>query len=392
MIIPRRIEAWAPRLADAFADGAWMAIWPRVAAYAPIAGLVIGFGVAVLLPLVPLDFPDPGTPRVWSELLPFMMLVVAAGILLGTAGIGLLAGVVVGDLMRLLIGAMVGSWAEWHRLGDNPLVAILMVAGSALITYLLLAIPAVTLPMIARAFAERAPLSRITSPRARAAARVGINVLAAGLLIFFWTRAVVVLIRPVFTWRSGSPIVEAISPVQFQWEWLVGTAVLAVFVRVGLQELAVRRSSRARRIAALREERWEDASPGAFWDRVGPIPLIALVAATVTLLLAGTYEDLIDPILVFAIAVLVGAWRAGLVRPATGWAQAVERLPALGRLVLAGVVGYALARIVAELFWATGSLRTVLVGILLIVAVFVILFPTPAAVRRRPRPRTSEAA
>lgn len=383
--IPRRIEAWAPRMADAFADGAWTAIWPRITAYAPIAAFIIGVAVVVLLPFVPASFLPGLYERVWSELLPFMMLVVAAGILSGTAGIGLLAGLVVGDVLRLPI-AYVGGWTNWYSLSDIPPVAILMVAGSALITYLLLAIPAVTLPMVARSFAERTPLRRISSPRGRMVARAGVYVLAAGLLTFFWTRAVVVLIRPVFTWRGPDPVVEAIYPVQFQWEWLVGTAVIAVIVRVVLQELVVRRSPRAKRIGALQVERWADASPGAFWDRVGPIPLIALVAGTVTLLLAGTYEDPYDPVLVFAIAVLVGAWRMGLIRPTAGWARAVERVPALGRLVVAGLVGYALARIVVELLWATGSLRPVLIGILLIVAVFAVLFPRADPARRPPAP------
>jgi hypothetical protein len=386
--IPRRIESWAPRIADAFADGAWTAIWPRITAYAPIAAFIVGFAVAVLLPFVPASFLPGLYERVWSELLPFMMLVVAAGILLGTAGLGLLAGLVVGDVLRLPI-AYVGGWTNWYSLSDNPLVAILMVAGSALITYLLLAVPAVTLPMVARSFAERTPLRRISSPRGRMVARAGVYVLAAGLLTFFWTRGVVVLIRPVFTWRGPDPVVEAIYPVQFQWEWLVGTAVIAVIVRVVLQELVVRRSPKANRIGALQGERWANASPGAFWDRVGPIPLIALIAGTVTLLLAGTYEDPIDPVLVFAIAALVGAWRMGIIRPTTGWARAAERVPALGRLVIAGLVGYALARIVVELLYATGSLRPVLVGILLIVAVFAALFPRADRARRT---RTAESA
>lgn len=386
--IPRRIESLAPRMADAFADGAWTAIWPRITAYAPIAAFIIGVAVVVLLPFVPASFLPGLYERVWSELLPFMMLVVAAGILLGTAGIGLLAGLVVGDVLRLPI-AYVGGWTNWYSLSDIPPVAILMVAGSALITYLLLAIPAVTLPMVARSFAERTPLRRISSPRGRMVARAGVYVLAAGLLTFFWTRAVVVLIRPVFTWRGPAPVVEAIYPVQFQWEWLVGTAVIAVIVRVVLQELVVRRSSAGVRIAALQAERWDGATPGAYWDRVGPVPAIALLAGTATLLLAGTYEHPIDPVLVFAIAVLVGAWRMRIIRPTVGWARTVERVPALGRLVIAGIVGYALARIIVELFYSTGSLRPVLVGILLIVAVFVVLFPAQAVAGPRRAAQTA---
>lgn len=390
--IPRRIESWAPRIADAFADGAWTAIWPRVTAYAPVAGLIIGFLVAVLLPLVPIDVSDEQMPRVWSELLPFIMLVIAAGILQGTVGIGLLAGYVVGDVLRLGVTGALGGWSTWWYLGTNPLLAIVLLVSSALITYLLLAIPAITLPMIARRFAELAPLRRIANERARKVARIGLYALAAGLLTFFWTRGVVVLIRPIFTWRNGSPSVEAIFPVQFQWEWLVATAVIAVLVRVALQELVVRSSVRAGQVAVLQAERWADANPGAFWRRSGPLPPIVLVAGTATLLLAGTYEDVIDPVLVFGIAALATAWRSGMIRPSAGWAMTVERIPVLGRMVIAGLLGYAMARISVEIAWATtnSGLRPVLIGILLIGAVFVALFPTRA---RTPRhQRTAEPA
>lgn len=377
--VPRRMESFAPRLADAFADGAWTAIWPKVSGYAPVAGLIIGFLVAVLLPLVPIVVSTgyEQTPRVWSELLPFIMLVIAAGILQGSVGIGLVAGYVVGDVLRLAVTGVLGQWSTWSYLGSNPLLAMVLLVSSALITYLLLAIPAITLPMIARRFAELAPLRRISNERARMAARIGAYTLAAGLLTFFWTRGVVVLIRPIFMWRNGSPTVEAIFPVQFQWEWLVATAVIAVLVRLVLQAAAVRRSSAVRLIGGLQAERWADANPGAFWQGAGPIPRIALVAATATLLLAGTYGDLIDPVLVFLVAALATAWRSGMIRPNAAWAQTVQRIPALGRLVIAGLLGYAMARIVVEVTWATtNSLRPILIGILLIGAVFVALFPT----------------
>lgn len=381
--IPRRIESWAPRLADAFADGAWTAIWPRVTAYAPIAALAIGFGVAVLLPLLPGDYGSfSGVPRVWSELLPFMTLVIAAGILSGTAGIGLLAGYIAGDVLWLAIGPMIGEWARWYVLNPNPLIAGLEVAASALITYLLLAIPAITLPMIARDFAARAPLRWMHDRRLRMVARAGVYLVTAGLLTFFWTRAVVVLMRPLFTWRSGSPVVQAIEPVQFQWEWLVGAAIVAVMLRVVLQEVVVRRSTRSVRIGELQAQRWAGAAPGAFWRRAGPLPRIALIAATVTLLLAGTYEDVIDPVVVLVATALAVAWRAGLMGAApAAWVARVERIPAVVRLAVALGFGYLLARILLEV-WTGDSLRPVLIGILLIGAVFVILFPTRAGARR----------
>lgn len=385
--LPRAVESVAPRVAGALADGAWTAIWPRLAAFAPLVGVALGLAMGLLHPFLPSRIE--GYPRAWSELLPFMMLVIAAGLVSGTVGVAILAGYVAGDLARFLLW-LVTEFENLIYFGSLlPFIAGYL--GSALISYLLLAIPAFTLPQVARDFAERAPVRRIASAGTRKIARAAVYVLAAGALTFFWTRAVVVLLRPVFTWRQNNPNVEAIYPVQFQWEWLVGTAVIAAIVGIVLRQLVMRRSPGAIRIAALQAQRWHGARPpGGFWRRMGPIPQIALFAGAATLLLAGTYEDFMDPILVFAIAVLAAAWRMGIIRPTTAWARTVERVPALGRLVIAGIVGYGMARIVLESMWAIdGGLRPVLIGILLILAVFLVLFPAQVAARPR---RTVEPA
>ncbi len=381
--LPRRLEAWAPRLADALADGAWTAIWPRVTAYAPIVAFIGGFGVAIVLPLTPGDYGAfSGVPRVWSELLPFMMVVIAVGVFSGAAGIGLLAGYVAGDVLWLAIGAMTGGWASWFVLNSNPLIAVLQVAGSALISYLLLAIPAVTLPMVVRRLAARAPLRRISNPRLRTLAWAATYLVAAGVLTFLWTLAAVVLIRPVFTWRSGSPAVQAIEPVQFQWEWLVGAAVIAALVRITLQELVVRRSERASRVAVLQAQRSTDAGHRALSHGAGPVLAIVATVGGLILLLAGTYEDFIDPVVVLVAGALLVAWRAGMIGArSTGWGQRIEGIPAPARLAVVLIVGYLVATVVAEAMWATDSLRPVLIGILLTGALFVLLFPTTGGAR-----------
>src|SRR3989442_10076254 len=41
--VPRWLNPDLPLLGDAFADGVWTAVWPPVAAYLPVAALLIGF-------------------------------------------------------------------------------------------------------------------------------------------------------------------------------------------------------------------------------------------------------------------------------------------------------------------------------------------------------------
>src|SRR5688500_1967197 len=86
---PGLLDPWAPPLADAFADGSWMAVWRRVAAFAPLAA----FGIGVLFPLL-----WPGMRDVYTESLIFLLLIFAASILSGTAGAMLCLGYILGDL------------------------------------------------------------------------------------------------------------------------------------------------------------------------------------------------------------------------------------------------------------------------------------------------------
>lgn len=376
--LPGQIQRWTPSLANALADGAWTAIWPRVVAYAPVAGLAVGVATALLLPFTSGDYGAfSGIPRVWSELLLFMILVVAAGFLSGAVGLALVAGYVIGDLVWLGIGAASGQWTSWVVLDPNPAIAALQVAGSALVSWILLAIPSTGLPAVARTLAARARLRGTSNGALGVVVWGSAYALAAGLLTYLWTLAVVVLIRPMFTWRIGDPPVQAIEPVQFQWQWLVGAAVAAVVVRILLQERLVRPSPHASRVAVLQLEREADATRGRRLG--GPLVPIVGTAALLTLLLAGTYQDFIDPIVVFVAGALVAAWRDGLIGVApTAWVERVERIPALGRIAVVLVAGYLMALIVAQAMWTTDSLRAVLIGALLTGAVLVFLFPARA--------------
>src|SRR5439155_22699867 len=86
----RQLAPWLPPPADALADGAWTAAWPGVAAVTPLVALALGFLAPLLLP---------GLLDVYTESLPFMLLLVAAAILSGPAGLGLLLGYAVGMLL-----------------------------------------------------------------------------------------------------------------------------------------------------------------------------------------------------------------------------------------------------------------------------------------------------
>ena len=364
--VPRWLDPWAPQLADAFADGAWTAAWRSVAAYAPLGAAVVGF----LTPMI-----WPGIRHVYSESLLFMMLVIAGAILSGPVGAMLLFGYVVGDLLGgTPARSYFGSSVEYF----------LRRGGSQLISYLLLAIPAVLVPLLARRMARQVPLDRLPSdPTIRLGARAGLYAAGCGALVYLWCQAMIVLIRPVFTWLGSQPTVEAIRYVQVWWDWLVTVGMLAAVARVMLEEVIARRAPRMAVVAELQRQRgMGNARRGEFRRRLPSAARIAIASLVVTLLLAGTYVSWTDALIVMVASVFLSAWHArliGILPP--GWATVMHKVPALLRLAAAPLVGYVLANIVIGIFWRTQSFRPVMLGALLTLVVFYLFFPPRPAVR-----------
>ena len=74
---PKLLAPWIPQLADALADGTWMAPWRILAGSAPVLGLLLGFAAPFL-------WPD--LSRSYAGSLLFLATVIACAILTGTAG------------------------------------------------------------------------------------------------------------------------------------------------------------------------------------------------------------------------------------------------------------------------------------------------------------------
>jgi len=351
--VPGWLDPYAPQWADAFADGAWTARWGTFPALAPLAAAALGFFFAVFWPWI--DY-------VYSESLVFMGLLIAAALLSGPLGVMMFFGYIVGDFL----GDVFQGYYTRAPLG---------MAGGRLVSYILLGLLAVRVPALARRMAERAPLP--AEATLRLAVRLFLYAAASALLVFLWCQAMIVLIRPVFTWVRQSPTTEAIMHVQTQWEWLVAVAVVASLARLALETSTSGSGAGAALVASLQQERWSHAQRrGEFTRRLmGPGRLI-LATLVVTLLLSGTYEGWIDPLIVAGIVVFLGAWRYGLIgRLPTGWVSFVRKIPALVRLAVAALVGYVFAYVVLWGLWRLGSLRAVAAGSLLTLAMFYLLFP-----------------
>jgi hypothetical protein len=294
-----------------------------------------------------------------------MAAVIVAGILSGPAGLMILLGFILQDVIT--------PNALLRRPWFGPLEAFLRNYGALLIGYLLLSVPAISIHPVARQLAGQTwRMLGLRRTLTGLAILVGFYGTITGFLTYLWATATVVLIRPLFTWWNMSIPLKAIAPVQQGWIWLVAVAVVAVLARVVFEGLAVG-SRRAAAIDELEAQRHVplQTRPG----KVATIGRVLLQAAALTLILAGTYQRWTDPLLVLVIALALSAWREGLMGRVPLWlAKAVGRVPALLRFAVVVVVGYGLA-----LFLLGGrtprSFFPVLAGALGALILSAVLFP-----------------
>ncbi len=360
--VPRWLGPWAPHLADAFADGSWTAAWRGLAGYAPVAALALGLLMLRILPTT-------RRIEVYTESLTFLALIIATAILSGAAGAMMVFGFIVVDLL----GA--GNWNFRGVFRDLPLIVRwILLYGSLLVSYLLLGLLAIRMPLLARRMVDEVEVERFASPAARLVVRAAVFGASCGLLVWIWSQAMIVLIRPVFTWLLDQPTTYAIQPVQVKWAWLVVVGVLAAGARVLLEDKAAARSARAGLVRDLQRQRASDAFLLAARPRSIVAQVLPLVG-TITLLLAGAYSGWLDALLVAIVVTGLALWQRGMGRLPGSWAAAVVRVPAIIRFLVAILAGYWLASITVQRLWSTGTFRPILLGALVTLAVFLVLFP-----------------
>ena len=106
--------------------------------------------------------------------------------------------------------------------------------------------------------------------------KTGFNVAAVlymlltGVLVYFWTQTVPVLIRPVFTWVSTSPPAKATVPLQhYEWVIIFVAIVIAAF-RMLLQGMTAFRSEVGKPLEELERELRDLPPVSSLGDRINP--------------------------------------------------------------------------------------------------------------------------
>jgi hypothetical protein len=350
--LPRRAWRTSKLLGLALADGGYLAVWPRVAAFAPVAVFALGAAMGWL------------RPAAWTTFtysVGLLALIVAISELGAGLGVWLCLGWAVGDF-ALFSHPLPGG-------GEGQLAAVLRGRVPLLISYVQLVTLLVLVPLasaqLRAQLTSRRPVGGVASQAASAlgpdAARRETRWLPPALvqgalaaaLTYSWALTESVLIRPVFTWREQPVPSEAVTTlVRYGWV-LALMAAAAVVARFWLADTARARPELASRLRALSPE--EAQLPASSPSRAptgrpsqGPLRIvlaIPLQALAGTLLLAGLVPTVRDAVILGTMLVLIAIAR-GMLSRTPEWTRGVARIPVPARLAGAAFAGFVLTRVI----------------------------------------------
>ncbi len=352
--LPARIRRASALLGTALTDGLYLLQWPPVAAFLPPLALVgsLLFGAFHF-----------GARDTFTQSLVFMALVTVAAV--ASAHLGVLAwvGYGLGDLLLYR-----HPDAYRYAFPESALRIFLPL----LISYALLFLLTVWIPVVTLAGRRALPLA--DQPRAaRVIKDVLLNAGLAAGLVYLWTLAAPVLIRPLFTWRGQSPPVAAISSLQETGWVLVVLAAVVGGARGALEHLAAGPlvvAASGRLLAAF-------AAVPARRSRLGNLPGVvraALLALPLTVFLAGIIPTWVDGAL-FAVFLTLLLWfRVAMPGRLGPWVQGLVRVPWFLRLGAAAVISHLASSFIVKGFWGS-SFRPAFLAVCVWITVFVLLFP-----------------
>lgn len=360
----RRLPRFASRrsrvLSSAFADGGYLVAWPAVAAYGPLLALVLG---AVLS-----YFRGP-----YEETFTFSMFGMALMFIISSFGAAL------GVYLTIGYGGADFLHYVYSHAFQGSAVDIVLQAGSLLLSYLLLAMLLVFVPLVSQGLCRDTlrPVDRFLKGKSfRVPALLAFEFIVfasvqAGL-VYAWIQNVPTLIRPVYTWRGLQPPSEAMSPLQKSGWILVMLAVIFAFLRVVFEFQAnadAIRNGLALGTGAQRAGLSTPRSSSRTWE-------IIWRATFATILLAGLLSSWWEaPLVAVAIAgtLLV---RDKITRRQNMWTRLVLHVPLVARLAFASFVSFLLARQIIQLMWLqTSTFLPVTISALLSMLVFAFLVP-----------------
>jgi hypothetical protein len=384
--IPLRVRRLSAGLAAAPVDGPWVAVRPLVGLLAPPIALVAGLVIGAV---------RPGYEDVYTEALWLLILAAVLGGLSGALGLYFTVGFALGDLF-------LADHPDWRFVRLDDLETFAGRYGSLLISYALMALLAVGVPIAAKSLAaDFAPPP--TTPRAlRLLVAVGAYVFVTGVLVFAWVQTAPLLVRPVFVWSGfgGAPTVPAIAPMQEDGSLIVLAGVLAAAVRVAAQAwlatqaLTVARGGTApagARLVAI-EERFRTSPPVV--PALSRLPLFVRLAgraALLTVLLSGLYSAYWQAGVTFLVLLGAQVLASPLVQIRMGAVgRVINRVPRLIRLLIVLVPVYLIATPVMQFFLDRNETSFIPFLLVTVVAAVLMTLLSPTVDGRPPDGRAAD--
>lgn len=349
----RRLSMKIPHI---LLDGFYLNIWPIISAFGPIIVMLLGFITGWLHP----DFKD-----VFSESIPLLMLITILGTLSANFGFSFLIGFVVGDIF-------LGQ--TYQKLLLSPVRFGLPL----LIEYAVMVMLIIKLPITIKMLVAELKIPGI-GLKARFIISALLHVLLTGLLVYFWTQAVPVLIRPMFTWRGSIPSIQAMAPLQQNGMIIVMTAMTTSAFRMVFQGMVAFKVNLGSKLDSMQDELVSAPLVNAFFDFSNKWIVLLISSIWSCFLLSGAYQSILDAIVIGVVTFILLGIRKGLIPFSLGiWSNLMQRIPLLLRLGVGFfIVRYLSKPLLADLMRNTQTFRPVL--LIIVISMFIIFLLTPVS-------------
>ena len=364
--LPRATSRKSRVLGAAFLDGRYLINWSNVAAYAPLAALIIGVVV--------------GLSRSYSEetftfSLFWMSVMLAVSAFSAALGVWVTVGYGTADFLRhVSTNAFMGSAFDK-----------LAFAGALAISYVLLAMLLIFVPLVSQGLCRNTlqPLDAYLRRRSFGTAAllllsIVLYPLIQSALVYAWTQNVPTLIRPIYTWRGFQPPVPAISPLQDNGSVLVALAGVLAVIRVILEFRPVEAGPPP--YAALLWNPQTDKSTAKKTGKATTLLGVIGKAALTTAFLGGLITSWWQAVVVWAAVFGALLFRNMISTRQSYWARLISTVPLILRIALASFISYAIASQVIRLMWdQSETFLPVVISTLVCLLIFAILVPSSTA-------------
>lgn len=372
--LPLAVRRVWPRYAAALVEGHYLAAWPRIGAWAPMAALAFGFITG---------WWHLGHQYAFTESRTILVSIAAMSFLSPQLGALALAGYVTGDFLMFRPSyfqvANMFLQSTWRGLVSDILWRL-----SFVIYYSMLAILTVYLPLLTQSLARHTfGASRSLGP-VDTILEAALHGTVAGVLTYFWAQAVPILIRPIWTWQGSSPSTIAIAPLQADWWIPVAAAAVAAVGRVILEVWT--RAHYREAVENLQRQTASAIGPGPLTAKVNHQVRILGSALFTTFLLSGMVTRWWEALLLALVFAALNAFRSGLYFHLPGpWVDMLSRVPLVVRLGAAVIVGWFLSSRVIAMIWSSagGSFLPIIAGVVVCLIIIVLLCPDEAGGTRR---------